>query len=214
MQQSLTFLAYKAAESQLIVVADDTQSRWTTCSTMVDYTTVVAGDRFGNIFVNRLDSVISDEVDQDATGLGTIREKSQLNGAPHKTQMIAHFHVGDLVTSVHKAALVAVAREVIFYTGLHGTIGILVPLVAKQDVEFLSNLEQLIRGEQASLVGRDHLSWRGYYVPVKGVVDGDLCETFADLPSERQRMISEELSCTVGEILKKIDQIRVMSSGF
>ncbi|KAJ6482043.1 Cleavage/polyadenylation specificity factor, A subunit, partial [Mycena vitilis] len=146
MQQSLTFLAYNAPESRLVVIADDTQSRWTTCSTMVDYTTAVAGDRFGNIFVNRLDSSISDEVDQDST-LDIAREKSQLNGAPHKTQMVAHFHVGDLVTSIHKVALLAGAREIIFYMGLHGTMGILVPLVAQQDVELLSNLEQRIRGE-------------------------------------------------------------------
>ncbi|KAF7328928.1 Pre-mRNA-splicing factor RSE1 [Mycena venus] len=145
MQQSLLFVAYKEApESRLIVVADDTQTRWTACSTMLEYTTAVAGDRFGNIFVNRLDSVVSDEVDRDFTGDDIMREKSQLNGAPHKTQMVAHFHVGDLVTCVHKVALVAGVREVILYTGLHGTMGVLVPLVAEQDVEFLSGLEQLI----------------------------------------------------------------------
>ncbi|KAJ7640485.1 CPSF A subunit region-domain-containing protein [Mycena polygramma] len=213
-QQSLTFLAYKAPESRLVVIADDTQSRWTSCSTMVDYTTVVAGDRFGNLFVNRLNSSISDGVDQDSTGLGIAREKSQLNGAPHKTQLIAHFHVGDLVTSIHKVALIAGAREVIFYTGLHGTIGILVPLVAQQDVEVLSSLERRIREEHTSLVGRDHLSWRGYYTPVKGVVDGDLCETFSQLPAKTQKTISEGLNHTVGEILKKVDQLRATSSGF
>ncbi|KAJ7471905.1 pre-mRNA-splicing factor RSE1 [Mycena latifolia] len=207
MQQSLTFLAYKAPESRLVIMADDTQSRWTTCATMVDYNTVVAGDRFGNIFVNRLDS---DRVDENVA----VPEKSQLNGAPHKTHMVAHFHVGDLITSVHKVVLFPGARDVIFYTGLHGTLGILVPLVSQADIDVLSNLEQRIRAEQASLVGRDHLSWRGYYAPIKAVVDGDLCETFIHLSTETQKAISEELGCSVGEILKKVEQIRVMSSGF
>ncbi|KAJ7186836.1 CPSF A subunit region-domain-containing protein [Mycena filopes] len=209
MQQSLTFLAYKEAENRLIVVADDTQSRWVTCSTMVDYTTVVAGDRFGNIFVNRLDAAISDQADQDA---GVVQEKGKLNGAPHKTQMIAHFHIGDLVTSVQKARFVAGARETILYTGLHGTIGLLMPLVSLTDVEFLQNLEARIRAEQTSLVGRDHLSWRGYYTPVKGVIDGDLCQTFSNLSTEVQSAISQELDYSREEIQKKLDQIR--STGF
>lgn len=208
MQQSLTFLAYNPAENRLFVVADDTQARWTTCATMVDYNTVVAGDRFGNVFVNRLDPKISD---QDLT----LREKGQLNGAPHKTNMLAHFHVGDLLTSVHKTALVAGGREVILYTGLHGTLGILVPLVSKDDIDFLGQLEQGMRAtEQAILVGRDHLSWRGYYAPIKAVVDGDLCETFARLPAETQRVIAGEMGYTVGEVSKKIEQMRVMASGF
>ncbi|KAJ7485181.1 CPSF A subunit region-domain-containing protein [Mycena galericulata] len=214
MQQSLTVLAYMDPDC-LVVVADDTQARWTTCSTMVDYNTAVVGDRFGNIFVNRLDSKISDRLEHDdGSGLGITREKGQLNGAPHKTEMIAHFHVGDIITSVHKVALVARVREVLLYTGLHGTIGILVPLLSREDVDFLSNLEQHIRAAQTSLVGRDHLSWRGYYAPVKRVIDGDLCESFSRLLPEKRRAIAGELNYTVGEVLKKVEQIRMLAGIF
>lgn len=182
--------------------------------TMVDYNTVAVGDRFGNIFVNRLDAKISEQVDEDPTGAGILHEKPILMGAPHKTKMLSHFHVGDLPTSIHKVSLVAGGREVLLYTCLHGTIGILVPLATKEDVDFISTLEQHMRTEQLSLVGRDHLSWRGYYVPVKAVVDGDLCEAFAQLNATRQSTIANELDRSVGEVLKKLEQVRVMSSGF
>jgi splicing factor 3B subunit 3 len=214
MQESVSFAVYKPPENRLLVFADDTQPRWVTCSAMVDYNTVAAGDRFGNIFVNRLDPKISDQIDDDPTGAGILHEKAVLMGAPHKTKMITHFHVGDIPTSIHKVSLVAGGREVLLYTALHGTIGILVPLASKEDVEFISALEQHMRTEQASLVGRDHLSWRGYYTPVKAVVDGDLCETFAQLSGARQSAIAGELDRTVGEVLKKLEQLRVMSSGF
>lgn len=214
MQESITFAVYKSPENRLLVFADDTQARWVTCSTMVDYTTIAAGDRFGNIFVNRLDIKVSDQVDDDPTGAGILHEKGLLMGAPHKTSMLAHFHIGDLVTSIHKVSLVAGGREVLLYTGIHGTIGILVPLVSKEDVDFISTLEQHIRTEQNSLVGRDHLAWRGYYVPVKAVVDGDLCETFARLPASKQSAIAGELDRTVSEVLKKLEQLRVTASGF
>ncbi|KAK7053156.1 pre-mRNA-splicing factor rse1 [Paramarasmius palmivorus] len=214
MQESVSFAVYKPPENRLLVFADDTQPRWISAMTMVDYNTVACGDRFGNIFVNRLDPKVTEQVDDDPTGAGILHEKGILMGAPHKTKMLAHFHVGDLVTSIHKVAMVAGGREILLYTGLHGTIGILVPFVSKEDVDFISTLEQHMRSEQSSLVGRDQLSWRGYYVPVKAVVDGDLCETFARLPGPKQSAIAGELDRTVGEVLKKLDQLRVTTSGF
>ncbi|OSD06959.1 hypothetical protein PYCCODRAFT_1474347 [Trametes coccinea BRFM310] len=214
MQESVFYAVYKPPENKLLIFADDTQPRWVTATTMLDYNTVAAGDRFGNIFINRLDAKVSDQVDDDPTGAGILHEKPILFGAPHKTAMLAHFHIGDIVTSLHKVALVAGGREVILYTCLHGTIGILVPFVSKEDVDLLTTLEQHMRTEQLSLVGRDHLAWRGYYVPVKAVVDGDLCESFAKLPANKQSTIAGELDRTVGEVLKKLEQLRVTASGF
>lgn len=213
MQESIQYVVYKEPENRLLTFADDSQSRWVTASTMVDYNTVAAGDRFGNIFVNRLDSKVSDQVDEDPTGAGILHEKPMLMGAPHKTEMLCHFHVGDLITSIHKVSLVAGGREVLLYTGLHGTIGILMPLVSKEDVEFIQKLEEHMRQEMVSIVGRDHLAWRSYYAPVKAVVDGDLCETFASLPASKQSAIAEGADRTVGEVLKKLEQMRVTSSG-
>ncbi|EIW82846.1 hypothetical protein CONPUDRAFT_81012 [Coniophora puteana RWD-64-598 SS2] len=214
MQESVHFAAYKAPENRLLIFADDMQPRWVTALTMVDYTTIAVGDRFGNVFINRLDMRVSDQVDDDPTGAGILHEKGQLSGAPHKTKLLCHFHVGDLITSIHKVSLVAGGREVLLYTGIHGTIGILVPFVSKEDVDFISTLEQHMRSEQSSLVGRDQLSWRGYYTPVKAVVDGDLCEAFARLTGSKQSAIAGELDRTVGEVLKKLEQLRVTSSGF
>ncbi|KAF9523470.1 CPSF A subunit region-domain-containing protein [Crepidotus variabilis] len=214
MQESVQFAVYKAPENRLLTFADDTQPRWISAMTMVDYNTIAAGDRFGNVFVNRLDSKISDQVDDDPNGAGILHEKAHLMGAPHKTKLLCHFHVGDLITSIQKVSLVAGGREVLLYTGLHGTIGVLVPFVSKEDVDFISTLEQHMRTEQLSLVGRDHLSWRGYYAPVKAVVDGDLCETYATLPGSKQQSIAAELDRGVGEVLKKLEQLRVTASGF
>ncbi|KAJ3506068.1 hypothetical protein NLJ89_g7080 [Agrocybe chaxingu] len=214
MQESVLFAAYKELENRLLIFADDLQPRWITGMTMVDYNAVVASDRFGNIFVNRLDSNISDLVDADPAGAGILHEKPMLNGAPYKTKMLAHFHVGDLITSIHKASLVAGGREVLLYTGLHGTIGILIPFISKEDIDLLSSLEQHMRAEQdqLSLIGRDQLGWRGYYVPVKGVVDGDLCEMFKKLPGSKQHGIAGELDRMVGEVVKKLEQLRLMAS--
>jgi len=214
MQESIFYVSYKQQTNRLLIFADDTTPRWITAHTMVDYETVAGGDKFGNIFVNRLDAHVGAQVDEDPTGAGILAEKGFLMGASHKTKLLANFHVGDIVTSIHKVSLVAGGRDVLLYTGLHGTIGVLVPFVSKEDVDFITTLEQHLRGENQSLIGRDMLSWRGYYTPVKAVVDGDLCERFALLPSNRQSSIAGELDRTVGEVLKKLEALRVGASGF
>jgi splicing factor 3B subunit 3 len=180
---------------------------------MVDYETVAVGDKFGNILINRLPSVVSRIVDDDPTGQGILHEKPKLMGAPNKTSLLAHYNVGDIVTSLTKISLVAGGRDVLLYTGLHGTVGLLIPFVSKEDIEFMSTLEMHLRAEAPSLVGRDHLSYRGYYAPVKAVIDGDLCEQYALLPQTKQSAIAGDLDRTVGEVLKKVESIR-SSSGF
>ena len=67
-QESISYAVYKAPENRLLIFADDTSPRWTTASTMVDYQTVAAGDKFGNLFVNRLPAGVSEDVDNDPTG--------------------------------------------------------------------------------------------------------------------------------------------------
>lgn len=70
---------------------------------------------------------------------------------------------------------------------------------------------QHIRSLNTSLVGRDHLAYRGYYAPVKGVVDGDLCDSFNLLPYPQQQAIAADLDRNVGEVLKKLEQLRTSS---
>lgn len=122
--------------------------------------------------------------------------------------------VGDIITSIHKTPLVAGGRDVIVYTGLSGTLGMLIPLQSREDVDFFQTLEMHMRSESSSLVGRDHLAYRGYYVPQKAVIDGDLCESYANMPQQKQANVAQELGRSIGEVLKKVDSIRIASSGW
>jgi splicing factor 3B subunit 3 len=78
-----------------------------------------------------------------------------------------------------------------------------------QEVDFLNALEMHMRQELPPIAGRDHLAYRSYYVPVKGVVDGDLCEMFSSLPYAKQREIASELdNRTPSEVAKKLEDMR------
>lgn len=208
-QESVTYATYKNRENRIIIFADDTIPRWITCTTMVDYDTVVGGDKFGNFFVDRLPASTSEEVDEDPTGNRLLYEKGYLQGAPHKVTHLCEYHVGETLTSINRTTLVAGGKEVLCYTTILGGIGVFIPFINREDVDFFQNLEMHLRENAPPLCGRDHLSYRSYYIPVKNVIDGNLCEQYNLLPYERKAMIAEELDKTVSEVSKKIEDMRV-----
>ncbi len=167
MQESIFWVAYKSVPTrQLLTFADDSQPRWITCAQMVDYDTVACGDKFGNVFINRIPNHVSLSVDDDPTGAGILHDKPFLGGASNKTDLLAHFNAGGILTSwvyrlncplplesllIHicfdcrmtKIPLVAGGREVLVYTKLDGSIGALIPFTTKDDIEFMTTLEMV-----------------------------------------------------------------------
>lgn len=52
-QESLFWVRYRRNENQLIIFADDTYPRWVTTACLLDYDTMAAADKFGNISIVR-----------------------------------------------------------------------------------------------------------------------------------------------------------------
>lgn len=208
LSESVIYVVYKYQDNKLIPFVDDTISRWTTCSAMVDYETVAGGDKFGNLWLVRCPQKASEEADEEGSGAHLTHERQYLQGAPNKLSLMAHYFCQDIPMSIQKTGLVPGGRDVLLWGGLQGTLGILVPFVSRDDVDFFTSLESQMRSEDLPLAGRDHLIYRGYYVPVKGVIDGDLCERFTLLTSEKKAMIAGELDRTVREVERKVADMR------
>lgn len=208
LSESVVFVVYKYTENVLIPFVDDSIARWTTCSTMVDYETVAGGDKFGNLWLVRCPAKASEEADEEGSGAHLSNERAYLQGAPNKLTLMAHFYTQDIPMSMQKTSLVAGGRDILLWGGLQGTIGILVPFLSREDVDFFQNLEMQMRNEDPPLAGRDHLIYRGYYVPVKGVIDGDLCERFSVLSADKKASIAGELDRSVREVERKIQDAR------
>ena len=84
----------------------------------------------------------------------------------------------------------------------------LVPFTSHEDHDFFQHLEMHMRAENPPICGRDHLSYRSYYYPVKNIIDGDLCEQFNTLDASKQKSISEELDRLPADVSKKLEDIR------
>ncbi|KAI8905226.1 CPSF A subunit region-domain-containing protein [Gorgonomyces haynaldii] len=211
-QQSTLYCMYRHYDNQIVIYADDPYPRWMTTSLMLDYDTTIGGDKFGNLFVNRLPLDLSKEMDEDTTGSLSIFERGYLNAAPNKVHNIAYFCQGETITSLSKTTLVQGGRSCVVYTTLLGTIGCLIPLVSKDDYDTLLLLELALRQEIPPLSGRDHLQYRSQYQPVKAVIDGDFLVQFNLLSNVKKRQIGDTLDKTPTEIGKKLDQIRTRSA--
>lgn len=207
-QESIHFVKYRRGENQLVVFADDTSPRWVTSVCILDYTTVAIGDKFGSVSIVRLPSSINDNVDEDPTGTKSLWDRGVLNGASQKAECICVIHIGEIPLSLQKANLIPGGNDSLVYTTLSGTVGMLVPFTSHEDHDFFQHLEMHMRAENPPICGRDHLSYRSYYYPVKHVIDGDLCEQYNTLGAEKQKSISEELDRTPADVSKKLEDIR------
>ena len=173
----------------------------------LDYDTFFGADKFGNIFADRLPEDTNEDV-VNPTGNRILWDSGRMNGAPNKLTNIMSFHVGETVTTCAKTKLYQAGAECVVLGSVMGSVTAAMPFASRDNVDFFSQLEMYMRTEQNSLVGRDQLSYRSYFMPVKCVVDGDLCETFTRLPAARQKHIAAELDRTPGEIVKKLEEIR------
>jgi splicing factor 3B subunit 3 len=139
---------------------------------VLDYDSVAAVDKFGSVFVLRLPEGVNDDIDV-AAGARKLWDQGILNGAPIKLNLMAHYYLGEAATSITKTSLVTGGPEILLVTTITGALYGLLALENKDDIGFYQHLEMFMRQEFASAVGRDHLSYRSYFAPVKSVVDGE-----------------------------------------
>lgn len=174
---------------------------------MLDHDTVAAVDKFENMFVLRLPNACEED-ERDVNSVKYKWEAGFLNSAYYKLEHIAHFYIGDQATAIQKAALSEGGTESIVYGTTMGAIGTFIPISHKDEVEFFVHLEMYMRQEARSLLGRDHMSFRSFYAPVKDVVDGDLCEQYSKLDYQTQRRLAEQLEHSPNEIQKRLEDFR------
>lgn len=209
-KSSIVFAKFDESQNQFVPFADDVMKRQITSIMNLDIDTLIGGDKFGNIFVTRIDEDISKQADDDWTILKT--QDGILNSCPYKLQNLIEFHIGDIITSFNLGCLNLAGTESVIYTGLQGTIGLLIPLVSKSEVELLFNLQLYMQQSQNNLVGKDHLKLRSYYNSIKNVIDGDLLERFLEFDISLKIEISRKLNKSVNDIEKKLIDLRNRSA--
>ena len=206
MMQSMQFIRYDATSNRLVLVAKDSNPRPITCQELLDVNTVAVGDKFGNVSILRLPRG-ADVGAIDVTGARALWDSAREDATP-KLETLCTYHVGEVVTGMTRASLVAGGAESLIYVTITGRVGAFVPFTSRDDVEFYSSLEGFLRQDVPKPTGRDPQEYRSYYAPIKHVIDGDLCDAYNLLPYDEKQKIAERLDRTVGEVVKKLEETR------
>lgn len=193
--QSVTYVVHKDLihPNRLIPFADDTVARYTTCIDMLDYDTTIGGDKFGNLWVVRCPQKVSDASDETEDGQHLIQDRKYLGGTSSRLDLVAHYFTNDIPMAVQKTSLIAGGDKVVFWAGLQGTLGTMIPFASRRDFKMFQQLELALRNDDKPISGRDHLAYRSYYTPIKGVIDGDLIERFLTMSRDQREMIVGQL---------------------
>lgn len=214
--QSVTYVVHKdlVHPNRLIPFADDTVARHTTCTEMVDYDTVVGGDKFGNMWMLRCPPKVSEASDESPDGQHLLQDKGYLGGAPNRVDLAMHYFVNDIPIKVQKTSLLYGGEKIVFWAGIQGTFGVMIPFLSRHSFKMFQQLELAIRGDKElkPLGGRDHLAYRGYYCPPKGVIDGDLIESFLYMTKNEQENLVGQMtgSYTVEKLEDEIWNMRAL----
>lgn len=215
---SVVYLNFNSNSNHFEPLISDTASRAVTAFVCLDKRTVAAGDKFGNIFVSRVPLQVATQMSNNV--LSQFQDEF-LNGPSFRLLKLCDFYVGDVVTSFHKGSFVVGGTESLIYTGIQGTVGIMMPLGTNHEVQFLLNFENSMRKHyekevedvdklenRFNLAGREHLKFRGYYNPVKNVLDGDFLERYYELDPSLKIKIASELGRVPREVERKLYDLR------
>ncbi|KNH07263.1 hypothetical protein XU18_1795 [Perkinsela sp. CCAP 1560/4] len=185
---------------QCRVFADDGVMRWITAMEVIDYNTIAAADKYGNFFVLRVPSDADDsfetaEESETELMLKQIHHLNRtnfyasggsggfLNACQQKGNLIAHFFVGDVITSIQRTQLDAshtVPGEC-FADRCHTVFEHRNPAahdgaIARND-ELLATLHTEFRARNPEILLYSTINGAiGYFLPVASTKDGRVLE--------------------------------------
>lgn len=197
LMRSITLLAYKSMEGSLEEIAHDYSPNWMTAVEIIDDDTFLGAENSFNLFTCQKDS--GSAADDDRSYL-------QDAGQFHLGEFVNVFRHGSLVME-HPGEASTPFQGCILFGTVSGTIGI----VAQLPQELSSFLTQ-VQGKLSKViksVGKiDHEFWRSFsnerkQEPASGFVDGDLIESFLDLPRAKMEEVVSGLQIDDGSGVKK-----------
>ncbi|CAF1555514.1 unnamed protein product, partial [Rotaria sordida] len=209
LMRSLTVLRYNVDENKFENIAHDPHPQWTKACEFIDDDTFVCAEDGGNIVSCHKNSGSTKE-----------QERNILNelGSYHLGEEINLFRRGCLVTQQTSESAITL-ETCILMGAISGYIGLLLQLPPTL-YKLLMSL-QLALAEYVPSVGKiDHGTWRSFDSDGRsnvssGFVDGDLIETYLDLPKTVQHDLIKDLhgennvqlNATVEELVKIIEEL-------
>ncbi|PRP85120.1 hypothetical protein PROFUN_07191 [Planoprotostelium fungivorum] len=202
LMKGLSLFLYKSVDgnSTLEEIATD-NGHWLTSVQFLDEETYIMADDKYNLIVEKRNSAAA-----------TDEERMQLTNC-------GYFHTGEFLNAIRPGSLVMKAGEneglnvpTMIWASVSGAVGVIASLTADQYNYFhrvQKQLAQTIKG----VGGFEHRQWRSFYddtktSDAKNCIDGDLVESFLDLPSSKMQEVAKALETTVEDLSREIETLQ------
>ncbi|CAF1046921.1 unnamed protein product [Rotaria sordida] len=209
LMKSITVLRYNVDDGKFEEIAHDVSPQWSTACEFFDDDTFICAEDGGNLISCHKDSGSTKENERNI-----LKEL----GLCHLGENINVFRHGCLVTQQTAESTISIETCTLM-GGVSGYIGLLLQLTSTL-YQLLMSL-QLALAEYVPSVGKiDHGAWRSFESDGRsdvscGFVDGDLVETYLDLPKSVQQELIQDLrgennipiNTTVEELVKIIEEL-------
>lgn len=188
------------------IIGVDPVSRAVSSMLLLDFATLCIGNHYGEITILRFPNL---ELLADLFNRNSTTPRS-MDANPYKLDLVSHFWVNDAVVQLQVAMLSpTAATEAIIYTGLQGTIGILIPFVSLTDYESYAEIEDALKNIEGLPLNVSISSLRGNYTPKRNIINGDFCEHVLHHATEESLSAClEPLELSVNGLKNKLASIR------
>lgn len=210
LMRSMSILSYKHVEGNLDEIGRDYNPNWMTAVEILDDDNFLGAENYYNLFVCQKNSAAT--VDEE-------RLRLQETGLFHIGDFVNSFRHGSLVMQNVSESTVKTQGNVLYGT-VHGCIGVVTSL-SEETYNFLLSLQKKLAKIIKSVGNIDHDSWRSFCTSrksdgAKGFIDGDLVETFLDLPRDKMVEVCKGLTirdngvsreATVEDLVKTVEEM-------
>ncbi|KAK1309389.1 DNA damage-binding protein 1 [Acorus calamus] len=200
LMKSISLLMYKHEEGRFEELAHDRHMNWITAVEILDDDVFICAENKFNLLTLRTNAEAPTK--EERALLKTV-------GEYHLGEFVNCFHHGSLVMRLPGSELEKVPT-VIFGT-VNGAIGIIASLPSDLYV-FLEQLQASLVKAIGGVGGLSYDEWRSFcskkrvYL-TKNFIDGDLIESFMDLPRDRIEEVSVAMGVPVEELCMKVEEM-------
>uniref|UniRef100_A0A6B2KWM0 DNA damage-binding protein 1 n=1 Tax=Arcella intermedia TaxID=1963864 RepID=A0A6B2KWM0_9EUKA len=198
--RSVKLLIYSSSDSTIKELSKHLDTMWVTGVQILDDDNYLVGHDQGNVFSVAKNS---GSVTMEARGL------LDDTGKFHVGELINHFEEGSFVMKISGEG--PNIPKTMIYGGVNGSLGVIATL-EPPTFQYFHKIQQCIAKHTKAIGGFDHAHWRSFVlqkrlIPAFGFIDGDLVESFLELPNEQMDIISKELKIPIEELTKNIEAI-------
>jgi len=174
---------------------------WVTAVQFIDEETALVMDHNYNLTTTRRNS-----------GAATDEERQQLS-------LCGQYHTGEFINRIRPGSLVMKAVEneglsvpTLLWGAISGAVGVVATLTAEQ-YEYFFKVQKQLSSTIKGVGGFTHNQWRSFHTDRRtseatNVLDGDLIESYLDLPAAKMQEVAKALDTTIEELSREIETLQ------